>query len=109
MITNYVELFLSKDPYYTYRQTLDGKDFIFTFRYSTREACWYMDLYDADKTPLVLGTKLVPSYPMFEDLVLADIDGFFWLSANLPSNIDKFYTAPRDLPDFFTLRYFYEA
>lgn len=103
----YTDLFLSKDPYYTYKQTLGDKDFFLTYRYSTRGACWYMDIHDVDNTPILLGTKLVPEYPMLEDLVLPDITGFFWLSANLPENVNMFYSQPKNLPDFFTLRYLY--
>ncbi len=109
MIDTYIDLFLSKDPYYTYKQTLDDKDFILTFRYSKRAKSWYMDLADSDKTPLVLGVRLVPEYPLFEDYVINDLDGFFWLSPDVPSNINTFYEQPENLPDFFTLRYFFSA
>jgi hypothetical protein len=109
MITNYVELFLSKESYYTYRQSLDGNEYIFTFRYNSRERRWYMDLANADRTPLILGVKLVPNYPLLDGLNIETLDGFFWLSADIEENVPLFYERPEEMPDLFTLRYFYEA
>lgn len=109
MITDYVDLYLIKNFYYTYKQSLDKVEYIFTLRYSSREQCWYMDLQAADTTPLVMSTKLVPEYPMLDDFVIPGLDGFFWLSPNNSENMDLYYTQPESIPEFFTLRYFYEA
>jgi hypothetical protein len=48
-------------PYYTMTCTLDGRPYIFTFTYSTREDRWYFDLADVDGNDIVLGTKVTPS------------------------------------------------
>ncbi len=44
---------------YTIAPSLDGTIYKLTFRLSEREACYYVDLYTNDGTPLVLGKKLV--------------------------------------------------
>lgn len=46
-------------PYYSMRVRLDGQDFNFKFRYASRQERFYLSIYAADDTPLVLGIKLV--------------------------------------------------
>lgn len=47
------------DPFYSMTTTLSGSDFIFEFKYSQREACWYFDISLNDGTLLVAGVKVV--------------------------------------------------
>ncbi len=51
-------------PYYTVSCTLDGRPYVFTFTYSTREDRWYFDLADVDGNDIVLGTKVTPSFDL---------------------------------------------
>lgn len=51
-------------PLYDVRFTLDERDYLFTFDYSSREACWYFDIALPDGTVLVRGTKIVVDVPL---------------------------------------------
>ncbi len=52
------------DPYYTTRARLDDRDYTFEFWYSTRSGRYYLNLLDAEETPLVCGLKLVCNVPL---------------------------------------------
>lgn len=55
-----------EDPFYTMTTTLDGADYLFEFRYSQREACWYFTISLTDGTPLVAGVKVVCNRSLLE-------------------------------------------
>lgn len=45
--------------------TLDGVPYLLTFRYNTRESCYYLQIASADgSTVYVQGVKLVSNYPL---------------------------------------------
>lgn len=109
MTLNAQQIFLSNDPYYTYTDTLEQTAFNFTFRFSLRERCWYMDIYTVDNIPVILATKLVPQYPILQDFRLPEISGYFWLYPTVNINLHKIETDPEYIADYFTLLYFYET
>ena len=58
---------------YEVEVTLDKKNFRLAFNWNTRGSYWSMSIYAFDKTPIVLGIKLVMGYPLlesFEDTAL---------------------------------------
>jgi hypothetical protein len=42
-----------------YNVVLGGTTYNITFRFNTREARWYFDLYQEDNTPIKLGVKVM--------------------------------------------------
>jgi hypothetical protein len=38
---------------------LEDREYLLSFAWSDREACWYLHIYDQDENPLALGIKLV--------------------------------------------------
>lgn len=106
---NVKSMFLSNNTYYSYIDTIEKVAYIFTFRYSTREACWYFDIHTTDNIPVIISTKLVSQYPMLDDFNLDGITGFFWLYANTEENLGRLETDPKHIADYFTLLYFYEV
>lgn len=52
------------DPFYTFTTTLDGKQYIFEFRYNQRENTWYFSVELPDGTALVNGVKVVCGIPL---------------------------------------------
>jgi hypothetical protein len=54
------------DPYpdTTQQCDLDGVTYAFRFRWSTRGACWHMDLHTVDNTPIVTSVRLVSGWPL---------------------------------------------
>jgi hypothetical protein len=57
---------LQDTAFYSLRINLDGLAYIIDFSYSEREDRWYMDFYDEDRNPLLLGIKVVPGYFLYE-------------------------------------------
>lgn len=49
---------------FTEEITLDGRPYIFRFRWNTRGAFWVMSITDRDEQLLVDGIKLVINYPL---------------------------------------------
>lgn len=49
-----------------YRQTtsLDGRDYIFRFRWNQREGTWFFSLSDAEDDPIVEGVKVIVQLPL---------------------------------------------
>lgn len=52
------------ESFYTTRVTLDGTDYNLGFNYNTREKRWYLDIFDVENQPLLLGTKIVCLWPL---------------------------------------------
>lgn len=46
-------------PFYEMTVPLDGTDYLLSFRYSSREACWYFSIALNDGTLLAAGVKIV--------------------------------------------------
>ena len=109
MTTKYEVMPLYSDPYYTYSFSLNKIAYNFVFRYSTREACWYMDILTADNVPLIVSVKLVPNFPMLEGLIVDSLDGVFYLIPLVESNLYKFETDPENISEYFQLVYVYET
>lgn len=109
MTLAYKELYLSNDPYYSYTDTLEGVAYIFTFRFSSREQCWYFDLTTADNIAIVLSTKLVPYYPLLFDFKISALSGFFFLHPVSEGNLDKLTMEPTSIADYFSFTYYYKV
>lgn len=109
MATNAEILYLDNNPYYTYSFSLERVAYNFTFRFSVREQCWYMDVRTIDNIPIILSVKLVPNYPMLEGLTLTAFTGNFYLLPIVDDNIYKFETDPENISEYFDLVYIYET
>jgi len=48
------------------RTTLDGADYIFRFWLNQRESRWYFDLYDAERSLIAGGIKIVPNIDLLD-------------------------------------------
>jgi len=64
-------------PYYRQTSTIEGREYQLEFRYSVREAAWYMSLYkpgqdSLDRVPLATGIKVVPKIDLLRRFVRAD-------------------------------------
>lgn len=97
------------DVYYTYSIGLEGKKFTLSFLWNDRDNAWRMSIRKEDLTPVVLGYKLVSSYPMMADYALQD-DGLSGYFALIPNSNDN-YTLndqPSSLSQYYTLFYIYE-
>lgn len=53
-----------EDPFYTMTTVLDGTDYLFEFRHSQREDCWYFSISLTDGTLLAAGVKVVADRPL---------------------------------------------
>jgi hypothetical protein len=53
-----------EDPFYSITIPLDGRDFVFDFRYNQREQVWYFSIDLPDGTRLITGVKVVCNTPL---------------------------------------------
>jgi hypothetical protein len=53
-----------EDPFYTITIPLDGKDYVFDFRYNQREQVWYFSIEQPDGVRLATGVKVVCNTPL---------------------------------------------
>lgn len=44
--------------------TMDGKEYLFFFRFNPRDGYWYFDLIDQEGNPVKLGRKVVSRFPL---------------------------------------------
>jgi hypothetical protein len=51
--------------FWTQRTNLDGSDYQLEFQWSTRQARWYLNLYDSDGNLLIGSVKLILNWPLF--------------------------------------------
>jgi hypothetical protein len=104
------ELPLYSEPYHEYRIALEDQARVVTFRWQDRTSSWYIDLKQDDLTPIVLGVRIVPYYPILADYQLQEkgINGYFVLVDKGDFISDKLNTSPQSLSQFYRLFYIYE-
>jgi hypothetical protein len=106
---NILQLPTYPEVYYTYSVGLENQRYILTFLWNDRDSAWRMDIRKEDQTPVVLGHKLVASYPMMADYSLEDsgLTGYFLLLHNTQENgvLSKDYTR---MSQYYSLYYIYE-
>lgn len=109
MAEKYVNLPLFSDAEYEYSIALQGLSYILRFIYNERMKLYTLNLYDADRNPIVLGEALVPSYPIFFDYAISPLSGYFYLSekANVQSEPYKIY--PDKLATHYNFYYIYDT
>jgi hypothetical protein len=54
---------LTDTPRYSTRVTLDKVNYWYDLEWIDREAAWFLSLYADDRTPLVLGVRVVVNFP----------------------------------------------
>lgn len=101
MADKYVTMPLFPDSYYTYTIAFQGNSYILEFIYNERSSLYFINLYDADSNPIVLGEALVPNYPILLDYALFPLTGFIWMEEKAdiisepykvyPDSIDQYY------------------
>jgi hypothetical protein len=52
------------EPFYSIRVRLDDRDYTLEFLYSPRQSRYYLNLFDSEDAPLLLGLKLVSNTPL---------------------------------------------
>lgn len=56
-------------PFYTQRTSLDGRSYLFTFKWNQRSGFWFFDFADQDEDPIVSGVKVVPEIPLLRRII----------------------------------------
>lgn len=59
-----VKIPMSSESSFTESVTLDGNEYILSFKWNTRGAFWSMDIADANSSALVSGIRLAVSFPL---------------------------------------------
>jgi len=48
------------EPFFSQRTVLGGREFYFEFNWNQRANRWFLSIYDANESAIMLGAKLVP-------------------------------------------------
>jgi hypothetical protein len=54
----------TNDPFSIQRTDLEGREYVLSFDWSTREGCWYLSIKDSEESPLASGIKMVCNWPL---------------------------------------------
>lgn len=69
MSLQYFKLPTEETPNISYTATLNGVDYKFTFKYSTRNSSWFLTISDVQDIVLVSNIKLVPHIGLLSPFV----------------------------------------
>ena|SRR5690625_2849372 len=95
-----IKLALFNSPDYFYTIPLEGVLYKIRIYYNERMKWWMIDLRKANNDPIVLGQRLSPLYPLFENYNIEGMTGWFFLSPkgkyknetiSNPLSIHKYY------------------
>lgn len=106
-MANYVILNLFDLPYYEYSVALEGESYILQFIYNETAENYVINLFDAERTPLILGEALVPSYPLFYDYSRTDLTGYFYLEQKATLQSEPYKEYPDKLSQYYNFFYIY--
>ena len=108
MTLKYVSLPLFEDPHYTYAISLEDNSYVLEFKYNERMQSYCFGLLDADLNPIVIGERLVPTYPMFKDYALPNLSGWFWMEeiSDIISEPYKIY--PQNISQYYNFYYVWD-
>jgi hypothetical protein len=59
-----LQLSITSEAHSGITYSLEGSNYIFTFRWNTRAEAWYFDITDENGTVLVSGRRLVVDWPI---------------------------------------------
>lgn len=109
MTTIITQLPLSSDPVYRYTIALEGQARLLYFYWNERVAHWYLDIRNVDETPITLGLKLVPDYPLLADYALEGKNwkGLLYLTPDNSELTSSISDSPAMMPQFFKLFHSY--
>lgn len=107
MVDYFISLPLYEEPYFTYNFAAQGNSYNLEFVFNERVGLYYINLYDADNNPLVLGVALVPSYPIMKDYALSPLDGFFWMEEKSTIISEPYKQYPDKINEYYNLFYLY--
>lgn len=64
-------------PYYKQSTVLDNVNYIFQFKFNSREQAWYMEIRNQDNEILLSSIKLLPGFDLFRNHKHKNKDGLF--------------------------------
>ena len=106
MVMKYVNLPLYSDPDYIYNVPLENVAYRIRMYFNIRVQCWVMDIYYSDNTPVVVGVKITPNFPILDGIPLP-LSGFFWLES-VPKEINEVVDDPYEIWKYYRFYYCYE-
>lgn len=109
MVLNFIQLPLFNDVYYSYTMNIEQENLTFVFRYNERSKSYYVDIYNQDGVPQILGVRIVPEYPLANNHKIGNLTGYFSVEAKHPSLIEKTRTEPENIAEHFVMFYQYET
>lgn len=105
----YVNMPLFPDAFYTYSMAFEGNSYNLEFIYNERSKLYFINLYDADNNPIVVGEALVPGYPIFLDYALFPLTGYLFMEENASILAEPYKTFPDSIDQYYSLFYIYSV
>lgn len=66
-----IEIALSSDgPHFSQEHLIFARHYTIEFQWLEHESYWVMHLYDGTETPIALGSKVTPHWPLYIDRML---------------------------------------
>ena len=94
----------STNLYYDELVTLENREYLFEFFWSTRESCWYLSLYDQDNNPIALWIRVVVTWPLLRRFAGSDIPPGLLMAVD-QSGMNEDAQVPTDLGSRVILTY----
>lgn len=104
-MTQYVNIPLLPDTYYDLSISLEGNSYVIEMVYNERSQLYYMNLYNNNLDPIVLGQALIPEYPIFIDYALPNLSGYFYLINNSSLISEPYKTYPENISKYYSFVY----
>lgn len=102
-----VRIDLDDYPIYSLYISLEGVLYKIRLYFNERMQSWIMDLYHGDESPIVLGQRLTPNYPLFLNYTIEDLSGYFLLSPKGQYK-NKTIEDPYQIKKYYDFFYYYE-
>jgi|SRR5690625_2111253 len=94
-------------PYYSSTAVLEGELYIVELYFHERTQSWAINLLSGDSTPIVMGQRLSPEYPLFLDYTIQGLSGYFYLEPK-GRNKNETINNPYEIWKYYNLYYYWE-
>ncbi len=105
----YVDIPIIQYPHYDLSISLEGNSYILEFKYVERMGLYTLSLYDAERNPIILGSAVVPEYPMFADYAIPNLSGYFLLTSKGNVGPEPYKLYPENINEYYYMVYVYNA
>lgn len=105
---NYVVIPLFDAPFYDQSVTLESQSYILEFQYIERTELYTLTIYSSDRTLILAGVAVTPSYPIIRDYAIPGLTGYFMLVPKAVENNEAYKSFPDKINEYYDFYYVVE-